>query len=72
MKYEPDYHRWFVRVLLIFSVGEDLLVFIEYLEGAHQGNRKKPPWQSPFIPNWPHLKRKDRINQRSVVQLVFN
>lgn len=52
------------KVLLIFALDDECWLFIEYLEGAHQTNKCKPPWQSEYIPNWPHLKSYSTENQR--------
>ena len=34
----------------------DVMMFVEYLEPAHPGNRATAPWKSSVIPTWPHLK----------------
>jgi hypothetical protein len=65
MPYEPDYHRKFCIVHLVFTFPQSsrLWLFIEPLEGAHSNRKSSATWESTIIPNWPHLQTATRTTR---------
>jgi hypothetical protein len=54
IEWEPDSYRHYYKAQLIFEVGGECWMFLEFLKPAHS-RRQQADWYEPTIRNWAHV-----------------